>query len=171
MIVGAPQLAGLGERLGETFMPKLTRKVRFLNAQDPQVLARSLDDLNAGGVVSTLLEMSPVKFQKTTQIRFLDWDISVPYGVSYLSAATGRSIVPALITREAGPRFRLRFCEALPAPSRDRASIFENTQQLYDLLGRKVLEFLEQWIGWLLLGSHMGIDLGTKTTQEVPALS
>jgi hypothetical protein len=171
MIVGYPQLVRLGERLGETFLPRLTRKVQFVNAQDPQVLARSLDTLNNGGLVATLLELSPLTFQKTTPVRFLDWEINVPYGLSYLSAATGRSIVPALITREDGPRFRLRFCDPLPAPGRDRASILANTQQLYDVLAQKVLEFPEQWIGWLLLGSHMGIDLGPETPHGVPALS
>ena len=169
-IVGTEPLAKMGRALGKTFVPQFTKRIRFLSAQDPRVLAQSLEHLNGGGLVCTMLEMSPLEFEKTTEVRFLGWNVQVPYGISYLSAATRRSILPAVITREAGPRFRLSFEEPIPAPERDRASILENTQQLYRVLERKALEFPEQWVGWILLASHMGIDLEAPTSGRVLAL-
>jgi lauroyl/myristoyl acyltransferase len=103
-------------------------------------------------------------------VRFLGWNVQVPYGIAYLAAATGRSIVPAALTREDGPRFRLRFGEAVAAPSRDRASIFATTQRLYGALEQRVREFPEQWAGWTLL-EHMGIQLETKAGAAAPTLS
>ena len=44
------------------------------------------------------------------------------------------------------------------APARDRASIFESTQQLYRVLEKQVLKYPDQWIGWTLLSSHMKIE-------------
>ncbi len=171
MIVGSNSLVEMGRGLGEEFLPGLTQQIRFTSARDPRVLARCLDVLKGGGLACTLAELSPIEFAKTTEVRFLDWTIQVPYGIAYLAAATGRSIVPALPAREAGPRFRLRFGEPLPPPARDRESIRETTQQLYRTLEQEVLRAPEQWIGWPLLASHMGIDLRPTTTASVPQIS
>jgi lauroyl/myristoyl acyltransferase len=170
MIVGDGSFVEMGESLGERFVSRLNARVRFVSAQDPRVLARCLETLNAGGIVGTLLELPPVKFERTTDVEFLGWNIQVPYGIAYLAAATGRSIVPAALTREDGPRFRLRFGEAVPAPSRDRASIFAATQKLYEALEGRVRQFPEQWAGWTLL-EHMGVRLETKPGAVAPALS
>jgi hypothetical protein len=169
MIVGTEQLAGAGRSLGREFIPRLAERVRFFQAKDPLVLASCLNDLNAGGVACTLAELSPIEFAKTTEVQFLDWRIQVPYGIAYLSAMTKRNVIPAILTREPGPRFRLRFGEPLPAPARDSASIRAATQELYRALERRVLQFPEQWIGWTLLGSHMGIELDS-TPQTAPAI-
>jgi lauroyl/myristoyl acyltransferase len=171
MIVGGSHLVEMGRGLGGTFLPSSTERIRFVSARDPRVLASCLENLNAGGLACTLVEMSPVEFAKTTEVQFLEWTIQVPYGIAYLAAATGRSIVPAVLTREAGPRFRLRFGEPLPAPARDRASIYESTQQLYHALEEQVLRFPEQWIGWPLLASHMGIKLHSGTSAGAPPIS
>lgn len=114
MIVGGSPLVEMGRGLGGTFLPASTERIRFISARDPRVLTSCLDDLNTGGLACTLLELSPVEFAKTIEVQFLGWTIQVPYGIAYLGAATGRSIVPAVLTREAGPRFRLRFGEPLP---------------------------------------------------------
>lgn len=171
MIVGDESLAGMGRGLGKRFMPRLTERVRFHSSQDRLVLARCLEGLREGGLACTLAELSPFKFQKTVEIEFFDWKIQVPYGIAYLSAATGRSIVPAALTREAGPRFRLSFGEPLPPPARDRASVRESTQRLYGALEEQILRFPEQWIGWTLLSSHMGIELQGETAETAPTLS
>jgi hypothetical protein len=171
MIVGNERVAELGRGLGEKFVSSLTERVRFISARDPLVLARCLDDLNGGGLACTLMELSPIEYEKTTEVQFLDSPIQVPYGIAYLGAVTKRSIVPAVLTREAGPRFRLRFGEPLPPPARDRESIQQSTQQLYHALEEQVLRFPEQWIGWALLASHMGVELRTATTEGVPTLS
>ncbi len=171
MIVGGSHLVEMGRGLGGTFLPTFTERIRFISARDSRVLASCLENLNAGGLVCTLLELSPVEFAKTTEVQFLGWNIQVPYGIAYLGAATGRSIVPAMLTREAGPRFRLRFGEPLPPPARDRASIYESTQQLYHALEEQVLQLPEQWIGWPLLGSHMGIEFQPTTAAGAPPIS
>lgn len=171
MIVGGSPLVEMGRGLGGAFLPTLTERIRFVSARDPRVLASCLEDLNGGGVACTLLELSPVEFAKTTEVQFLGWTIQVPYGIAYLGAATGRSIVPAVLAREAGPRFRLRFGEPLPAPARDRASIYQSTQQLYHALEQEVLQLPEQWIGWPLLASHMGIELQSTTSATAPTIS
>ena len=171
MIVGGAPLVEAGRKLGDEFLPQSSKRIRFLSARDPRALTRCLGSLNEGGLVCTLLELSPIDYAKTTEVQFLGWTIEVPYGIAYLGAATGRSIVPAILAREAGPRFRLRFGEPLPAPSRDRASIFQTTQQLYQALEQEVLRLPEQWIGWTLLNSHLGIDLQTKLTATAPTLS
>ncbi len=171
MIVGSTPFVDMGRGLGEKFVPGTTERIRFMSAQDPRVLARCLDDLNAGGIVCTLLEMSAIEFAKTTEVQFLGWPVQVPYGIAYLAAVTGRSIVPAVLTREPGPRFRLRFGEPLPAPARDRESIRQGTQQLYQALEQRVLQFPEQWIGWTMLASHMGVDLPAAPSSEAPTLS
>jgi len=168
MVVGNETLVGQGRGLGQSFLPSSSQRVRFIDARDSLVLARCLDDLNAGGLVCTLLEMSPIKFAKTTDVQFFGWTIHVPYGISYLAAATGRNIVPATLTREEGPRFRLSFGEPLPAPARSRASIRESTQQLYQALERQILRSPEQWVGWTLLSSHMGIELQGAASSRAP---
>jgi lauroyl/myristoyl acyltransferase len=125
----------------------------------------------AGGLACTLLELSPVEFAKTTGVKFLDWTIQVPNGIAYLGAATGRSIVPAVLARETALRFRLRFGGPLPPPARDRASIYQSRQQLYHALEEHVLRFPEQWIGWPLLPSHMGIELQPTASAGAPPIS
>ena len=171
MIVGSNTLVKHGRGLGEKFLPGSTKRVRFMSARDPLVLARCLDTLNEGGLVCTLTEMSPIEFAKTTEVEFLGWKIQVPYGIAYLGAAMQRSIVPAVLTREAGPRFRLRFGEPLPPPARDRASIRQSTQKLYHALEQQVRTFPEQWIGWTLLDSHMGIELPSAISTKAPIVS
>jgi lauroyl/myristoyl acyltransferase len=171
MIVATTPFVEMGQRMGEKFIPGLNERLRFMSAEDPRVLARSLESLNAGGFVCTLTELPPVGFAKTTQVQFLGWTIEVPYGIAYLAAATGRSIVPAALTREAGPRFRMRFGEPLPPPSRDRVSILRSTQRLYEVLEEKVRQFPEQWVGWTMLASHMGIDLSPAASQATPTIS
>lgn len=171
MIVGTEPFVEMGQGLGKKFLPESTGRIHFISAEDPRVLARCLDNLNAGGFVCTLAELPPIGFTKTTEVRFLDWTIRVPYGIAYLAAATGRSIVPAALTRESGPRFRMRFGEPLPPPSRDRASILQGTQQLYQALEEKVRQFPEQWIGWTMLASHMGVELQPASSERAPTIS
>lgn len=170
MIVGGGPLVEMGGELGEKFLPRASERIRFISAQDPRALALCLDDLNAGGLACTLLELTPLKYEKTMAVQFLGWEVQVPYGIAYLAAATGRSIIPAALTREKGPRFRLRLGEPLPPPTRDPASIRETMQQLYGALEQRVRRFPDQWIGWTLLGSHMGIDLETAPEATVPTL-
>lgn len=171
MIVGGRRLIRAGEELGEKFAPQGSRRVRYMSAQDSLVLARSIEGLNAGKVVCTLMELSPIKYAKTTPVQFLDWTINVAYGIPYLSAMTGRPIIPALLLREKGPRFRLRFLEPLAPPSRDRASILAATQNLYSVLEGQVREHPDQWVGWTILESHLGIDLGRPVPFRMPAVS
>lgn len=171
MIVGGKRLIRTGQALGEEFAPEATSRVRYMSAQDPLVLARSLEHLNAGNIVATLMELSPIKYAKTTPVRFLNWTVNVAYGIPYLSAMTGRPVIPALLLSEKGARFRLRFLDPLPAPSRDRASIFAATQALYGVLEEQVRRYPEQWVGWTILESHLGIDLGRPAPFRVPAVS
>jgi hypothetical protein len=159
MVVGSASLARTAARLGREFVPEASRRLRFLAAGDPLVLARTVEELNGGRLVCTLMELGAGSFQKTTPVRFLDWTLAVPYGLPYLAAMTGRRIIPAVITREAGPGFRLSFLEPIPQPSRDRASIFAATQALYTELEVQVRRFPDQWVGWTLLESHMGVKL------------
>ena len=168
MIVGNKSFVEMGEGLGDKFVRGPSRGLRFVDAQDPRALARSLSTLNSGGIVGTMLELSPNEYAKTMEVRFLGWNIQVPYGVSYLAAATGRSIIPAALTREPGPRFRMRFGEPLPPPARDRASIHRSTQQLYSALEQQVLELPEQWTGWMLLPSQKGIELRPPASSRAP---
>ena len=171
MIVGTDHLAALAERLGRTFMGDLTSRVTFVSAQDSGVLARSMQALKAGGIVATLLELSPVEFARKTEVHFLDWNVEVPYGFSYLSAMTGRPVIPAALTRRRGTRFRLGFSEPVPAAERNQQSIKQQTQVLYSELERRLLRNPEQWVGWLLLESNMGIHLPVTGGRPLPALS
>jgi hypothetical protein len=171
MIVGGRRLIRAAQTLGEEFAPEANGRIEYMSAQDPLVLARSLQQLNAGGVVSTLMELSPIKYAKTTPVRFLDWTINVAYGIPYLSAMTGRPVIPALLLSENGARFRLRFLDPLTAPARDRASILAATQALYGVLEEQVLRYPEQWVGWTILESHLGIDLGRPVPLRMPAVS
>jgi lauroyl/myristoyl acyltransferase len=170
-IVGSRHLAALGERLGSTFIRRTSERVHFLDAQDTGVLARSLSALKAGGTVATLLELSPLPFQRTTPVEFLGMTIDVPYGVSYLSAMTGRPVIPAWLARRRGTLFRLSFGEPVPAPARNPAAIKAQTQQLYSELERRVRRTPEQWIGWTLLQPNAAPELDTLKTSPAPALS
>jgi lauroyl/myristoyl acyltransferase len=171
MIVAGKHLAQMGESIGKTYAPRAGAHVRYVDAEDRLVLARATEALNSGGVVSTLAELSPLSFAKTTEVRFLDWTIRVPYGIPYLSAMTGRPVIPAVLTSEPGVRFRLQFLEPLPAPARERASIFAGTQALYGVLEEQVRRHPEQWVGWTVLESHLGIDLGQPAPLRMPAVS
>lgn len=171
MIVSTEHLAGLARKLGETFIDRLDERVSFLSAQDSGVLAKSLRALKAGGIVATLLELSPLEFARKTPVSFLDWRVEVPYGLSYLSAMTARPVIPAALTRRRGARFGLRFREPLPAAARDQDSLRSQTQQLYAELERHVRRVPEQWIGWVLLESNMGIQLPVSGGRPLPALS
>jgi predicted LPLAT superfamily acyltransferase len=158
MIVASPWLADVATRVGAEFAPRSSEHLQFIAASDSLVLPRAQHDIQAGRLVCTLMEFPAQEFQKTSRVRFLDWEISAPYGIPYLSAMTGRPIIPAIITRHRGPRFRLRFLDAIPPPGRGRASILEANQALYSELDRQVRRFPAQWVGWTLLESHMGID-------------
>lgn len=171
MIVGGKRLIRAAQRLGETFSPQANSRIRYFSAQDPLVLARCHQALAAGGLVATLLELSPIKYQKTTSVRFLDWDINVPYGIPYLSAVTQRPVVPALLLPDGPARYRLRFLDPIPPPSRDRASVLATTRDLYAVLEEQVLRYPDQWVGWTILESHLGIDLGRPVPLRMPAAS
>lgn len=171
MIVGGRRLIRAAQTLGEQFAPQANGRIQYMSAQDPLVLARSQEHLNAGDVVCTLMELSPIKYAKTTQVQFLGWTINVAYGIPYLSAVTQRPVIPALLLGERGVRYRLRFLDPLPAPPRDRASIFAGTQALYGVLEEQVRRYPEQWVGWTILESHLGIDLGRTAPLKVPAVS
>lgn len=158
-MVGHPGFVDLGLGAGGKLLPRLTERVHFAYARDPRVLARCMRELDAGGIVSTLVEMSGLEYEKTTKVRFLDWEIDAPYGLSYLSAVTRRSIVPAVLTRADGPRFTLRFGEAIPPPSRDREAVKAGTQDVHSALEHFVRRFPDQWAGWSHLRTHMGIDV------------
>ncbi|HSP55967.1 MAG TPA: hypothetical protein VLS25_10315, partial [Dehalococcoidia bacterium] len=71
MIVGAEHVARSGQDLGEQFAPAANSRIKYFNAQDSRVLAQSLEALNEGRVVSTLMELSPIKYAKTTPVQFL----------------------------------------------------------------------------------------------------
>ena len=171
MIVGGRRLIRAAQTLGEQFAPDASARIQYMSAQDPLVLARSQEQLNAGNVVCTLMELSPIKYAKTTPVKFLDWTINVAYGIPYLSAVTGRPVIPALLLGGNGGRFRLQFLEPLPAPARDRASIFAATQTMYGVLEEQVRRHPEQWAGWTILESHLGIDLGRPVPLRMPAVS
>jgi len=170
MIVATEHLVRLGERLGETFIDGLNERVTFLDAQDSSVLAKSLRTLKAGGIVATLLELSPTEFARMTTVSFLDWRIDVPYWLSYLSAITSRPVITAALTRRRGEGFGLRFREPVPAALRDPESLKAQTQELYAELERLVRRVPEQWIGWMLLDSNMGIDIPVSGGTPLPAL-
>lgn len=171
MIVGTGVFAETGRGLGRELVPDSADGVRFMGAEDARTLARSLETLNAGGLVGTLLELAPIEYARTTEVQLFEWRIKVPYGVAYLAAATGRSIVPAALTREDGPRFTMRFGEPLPAPARDRASILECTQRLYRALEERVLQFPGQWMGWPMFATQAGVELRPTAPTEAPTLS
>jgi lauroyl/myristoyl acyltransferase len=171
MMVGHPSVADLGERAGSSLLPHLSQRVKFAYARDPRVLARCTGALDGGGIVATLAEMSGLEYEKTTKVRFLDWEIDVPYGLSYLSAVTRRSIVPAALTRADGPQFTLRFGEPIPAPARDKESVQAGAQALYLALEQFVRRFPEQWVGWTQLNSHMGIDTGQGASPVSPVVA
>jgi lauroyl/myristoyl acyltransferase len=104
-------------------------------------------------------------------VSFLGWHVDVPYGLSYLSAVTGRPVVPAALSKRRGARFGLRICETVPAASRDQESIKAQTQALYAELERQVRRAPEQWIGWVLLESNLGVQLQASGGRPLPALS
>jgi lauroyl/myristoyl acyltransferase len=167
MIVAGAHLVQMGESIGRSYAPLAASRISYVDARDRFVLARATEALNSGRIVSTLAELSPLRFEKTTEVRFLDWTIRVPYGIPYLSAVTGRPMIPAVLTATRGARYRLRFLKPLPAPLRDRASIFAATQALYDVLDEQVRLYPEQWVGWPVLESHLGIDLGPPAPELV----
>jgi lauroyl/myristoyl acyltransferase len=171
MIVGTEHLAGLARHLGRTFIGDLSERVTFVSAQDAGALAHTMGALKSGGIVATLLELSPIEFQRKTPVDFLDWRIEVPFGFSYLSAMTGRPVIPAALTKRRGTRFALQFRDPVPAAERDQDSIKAQTQQLYTELERHVRRKPEQWIGWILLQSNMGIELPVSLGKQLPALS
>ena len=84
---------------------------------------------------------------------------------------TARPVIPAALTQRRGPRFGLRFREPVPAASRDQESLRAQAQQLYAELECHVRRVPEQWIGWVLLESNMGIQLPVSGGSPLPALS
>jgi lauroyl/myristoyl acyltransferase len=166
MIVSSAALADGATKLGAEFAPRSSRNLKFMAADDALVLSRAQRELRVGRLVCTLMDFPAQKFQKTSRVRFLDWKISAPYGIPYLSAMTVRSIIPAIITRHKGPRFKLRFLDPIAAPSRQRSSVLDANQALYSELDRQVRRFPAQWVGWTLLESHMGIDLTPNPSRE-----
>lgn len=162
MIVGDDEFARMARRLGDTFAPESSATLTFVRAKDPLVLARSQSVLNEGGIVSTLIDLSPIEYEKTTEVELLGKKLDVAYGLPYLAAVTGRRIVPAALTRAKGPRFKLRFDTPILPPERDSASVRAGAQELYQALERMVLRFPDQWIGWQTL-REAGTGDGAKT--------
>jgi len=171
MIVAGERLAEMGEALGRVYAARAAARVRYVDAGDRLVLARALEALNQGGIVSTLAELSPLRFEKRTEVRFLDWTVRAPYGIPYLSAVTRRPVAPAVLTSAGGGRFRLEFLAPLAVPGRDRASVLAATQELYRVLEAQVRRYPDQWAGWPVLESHLGIDLGRPVAARAPAAS
>lgn len=155
MIVGDGRFTRIAQEIGEAFIPNSAKPLTFLRAKEPLVLPRSRATLKDGGVVSTLVDMSPIVYDRTTEVKLFDWTIQAAYGIPYLSAVTGRSIVPAVLTRAKGPRFTLRFDEPIEASARDSQSVRENTQKLYTSLEKMVRRFPDQWVGWPMLKSQV----------------
>ncbi|MCH8815790.1 MAG: hypothetical protein IH957_12000 [Chloroflexi bacterium] len=162
MIVGDGRFARMAQELGEAFIPNSAKPLTFLRAKEPLVLPRSQATLKEGGVVSTLVDLSPISYDKTTEVKLFDWTIEAAYGIPYLSAVTGRSIVPAVLTRAKGPRFTLRFDEPIEAPARDSQSVREGAQRLYGSLEKLVRRFPDQWVGWTSLKSQMDKESGSQ---------
>ena len=160
MIVGDDEFVRMAKELGEAFAPKASQPLTFIRAKDPLVLAKSQAVLNEGGIVSTLIDLSPIEYEKTTEVELLGERLNVAYGLPYLAAVTGRQIVPAAITRAKGPRFTLRFGEVIAPPGRDSASVREATQRLYGALESIVRRFPDQWIGWQTLHAASGGGTG-----------
>lgn len=159
MIVSSEPVVDAGQAMSEQYAPGLSRGIRYISSLDRGVLTQARRDLDEGRLVSTLLELSPFTYAKTTPVRFLGWETQTAYGIPYLAAMTQRSIVPLVITRERGPRYRMRFLEAIPPPSPQRSAVLETTQTLWSVLEQQVLKHPEQWIGWTRLQSQLGIDL------------
>jgi lauroyl/myristoyl acyltransferase len=171
MMVGHPKFVELGTGSGGTLLPRLTKRIEFANARDPRVLALCARALDGGGIASTLVEMSGLEYEKTTKVRFLDQEIDAPYGLSYLSAVTRRSIVPAVLTRADGPVFSLRFGEPLPPPERNREAVKAGAQDVYDALEGFVRHFPDQWAGWTELTRETGVDAGPGESPVRPVLA
>ena len=170
MIVGDGEFARMGTALGETFIPESAKPITFMRAREPLVLPRSQATLKKGGVVSTLVDLSPIEYDKTTEVGLFDQTIDVAYGIPYLAAVTGRSIVPAILTRADGPRFTLRFDEPLQPPARDSESVRAKTQQLYDSLEKLVRRFPDQWVGWMSLRAQMDASPDSESMVEAGLL-
>jgi hypothetical protein len=140
MIVSYDALAGLAGRLGRTFMPSTNKRVTFVSSQDPRVLPRALAVLREGGIVATLLEGSPITFNRKAPVSFLGWTIDVPYGLSYLSSVTGRPYcrLPSLSSR---CKVALKIGDPIPAPPRNPEAIPGQAQLLYAQLGTTFAAF------------------------------
>lgn len=169
MIVGDDEFARMARELGRAFAPKASEQITFLRAKDPLVLAKSQSVLNDGGIVSTLIDLSPLEYEKTTEVELLGEKLNVAYGLPYLAAVSGRPIVPAALTRATGPRFTLRFGRPIAAPVRDSASVRASTQELYGVLEAMVRRFPDQWIGWQTL--HRASGGGSRTELVGAALT
>lgn len=171
MIVGDSEFARMARELGDTFAPKSSQSLTFIRAKDPLVLARSQAVLNDGGIVSTLIDLSPIEYEKTTEVDLLGKKLNVAYGLPYLAAVTGRQIVPAALTRAKGPRFTMRYGQPLSPPARDSASVRAATQELYAALEAMVLRFPDQWAGWQILSGASGSTDGSSATLPSAALT
>ena len=161
----------MARELGDTFAPKSSEALTFIRAKDPLVLARSQVVLNDGGVVSTLIDLSPIEYEKTTEVDLLGHKLNVAYGLPYLAAVTGRQIVPAALTRAKGPRFTMRYGQPLSPPARDSASVRAGTQGLYGALEAMILRFPDQWAGWQILHAGSAGDGGRDGALSRAALT
>jgi lauroyl/myristoyl acyltransferase len=146
MIVREEMYAEAGSRVTAAFLGSAC-KITWLRANDPMVLSRAHDTLMQGGVVMTAVEVDHMKGRDRLSVEFLGRAVSAPVGLCELARTTGRTIVPAIVTRQDGPSYTVRFGEPLRVGGSDD-SARETLQSLYRTLEEWVLRYPDQWLGW-----------------------
>lgn len=141
----------LVEELTSAYLPSLP-PIRWLSADDRSVTSRSIGTLRGGGLLCTLIDVIGTTGVRSSA-RLFGHEVLLPRGLPFLAALTGSSIVPAIVTRDGGPQFTLRFGAPLPLPERGIEGAEKALQEICDQLESWVREFPDQWIGWPTLSS------------------
>ncbi len=155
-VIGSSAVLDLARRFAEPCLPEAWSRIVWFSTDEPRLLLKARSALRRGALLVGFVDQPASEPAWETEVGFLGGTVGVSRALPYLAAVTGCSIVPACLTRAAGPRFALRLDDALPAPARDAASVEAVTQMLIHWAERQILAHPDQWIGWRMLAPATG---------------
>lgn len=140
----------------------ITSKVNILNAEEPGILLKLAREVKNGRSVVVYLDgnTGSGKPEENTQVNFLGRNIEVRKGIPYLSYLTGVPIVPVIQYRKKNYKNVLRLCKPLLATKGQSREEFseESLQFIYDIFGRHIKSYPDQWEGWNYIHTSLILD-------------
>ncbi len=149
----------------------ITSKVNILNAEEPGILLKLAREIKNGRSLVVFLDgnTGSGKPEDNTQVNFLGRKLEVRKGIPYLSYLTGVPIIPVIQYRKKNYKNVLRLGKPLtPDPGQSREAFNEKSLQfIYDIFGRHIKSYPDQWEGWNYIHTALILDEEKETNDKM----